>query len=104
MPAEAEEEEGGLSGPILSDEPLPTAEDARPRLTGRAINIHMARLLVAMASLVILTFVVVSAFVGLWLGQSIENITRLLEIMFAPLVALVAAAVAFYLRPPKEGG
>jgi hypothetical protein len=41
---------------------------------------------------------VVGSFVTLWHGQNIEDLTRLLEIIFAPLVAVVGVAVAFYYR------
>jgi hypothetical protein len=51
-----------------------------------------------MSSVALLTFVVVASFVTIWLGKPIDDLTRLLEILFAPLVALVAAAVAFYYR------
>jgi hypothetical protein len=94
-------ESEGLSPPIKVRTPLPTAKQARPELTGKAINIHTARFLVALASMALLAFVVVASFIGIYQGQSIESITRLLEITFAPLVALVAAAVAFYYRSTR---
>jgi len=46
----------------------------------------------------LLIFVVVASFVSLWHGMKIDDLTRLLEIIFAPLVAVVAVVVAFYYR------
>jgi hypothetical protein len=34
----------------------------------------------------------------LWRGGNVDNLTRLLDIIFAPLVAVVGVAVAFYYR------
>lgn len=65
---------------------------------GKRLNLDWIRFLIALLSIAILAFVVVAAFVTLWRGQSIDGLTRLLEIIFAPLIALVAAAVAFYYR------
>jgi hypothetical protein len=96
----ADEGQEQLSAPIALSRPVLTA--GRPGV-GKPFNIHAARFRLALCSIALLAFVVVAAFVGLYLRRSsIEDITRLLEIMFAPLVALVAAAVAFYYRsnPP----
>lgn len=70
--------------------------------TGKPIPLATARFIIALLSIAILAFVVVAAFATLWQGQSIDNLSRLLEILFAPLVALVGVAVAFYYRsnPP----
>jgi hypothetical protein len=59
--------------------------------------VNTARFLVALCSLGILMFVVVAAFVTLWNGHTpIDELMRVLEVLFAPLVALVGVAVAFY--------
>jgi hypothetical protein len=69
---------------------------ASPRL-GRPIHVNTARLIVALCSLAILMFVVVATFVTLWNGHiPIDYLMRVLEVFFAPLVALVGVAVAFY--------
>jgi len=69
---------------------------ARPWL-GQPIHVNTARFLVALCSLGILMFVVVAAFVTLWNGHTpIDELMRVLEVLFAPLVALVGVAVAFY--------
>ena len=57
-----------------------------------------SRFALALCSVALLTFVVVAAFVSLWQGVKVDDLTRLLEILFAPLVAVVAAALAFYYR------
>ena len=97
VPLEGESaEEGGLSRPVPLEYAPP--EIAAPK-QGKPTQLATARLLIALCSIVILTFVVVASFVTLWLSKSsIDNLTRVLEIVFAPLVALVAAAVAFYYR------
>jgi hypothetical protein len=61
-----------------------------------------SRFVFALCSVALLAFVVVASFVTLWRGQRADDLTRLLEIMFAPLVAVVAAAVAFYCRGPSQ--
>lgn len=90
---DSEDAEGELSPPV----PLATAPPhIEPPQVGKTIPLPTARFWVALFSIGILAFVVVASFVSLWLGDSIDNLTRLLDILFAPLVALVAAAVAFY--------
>jgi hypothetical protein len=92
-PSEPGGSEGQLSPPVL----LPYAPpEIAPPTEGRPAQ--TARILIAMSSVALLTFVVVASFVTIWLGKPIDDLTRLLEILFAPLVALVAAAVAFYYR------
>ena len=63
------------------------------------------RFIIALLSLLILMFVVVMTFVILGWRSSVpvENLMRVLEVLFAPLVALVGVAVAFYYRgnPPS---
>ena len=69
----------------------------------RPIHVNTARFLIALLSLATLVFVVVMSFVTLWRASvPVENLMRLLEVLFAPLVALVGVAVAFYYRgnPP----
>jgi len=62
-----------------------------------------ARFWIALIALAILAFVVVASFVTLWLPHpAIDDLTRVLEILFAPLVALVGIAVAFYYYRGKE--
>jgi|SRR5215469_1143630 len=83
-----------LAGPASGAPPPPLA----PPKLGRVIHVTWARFWIALCSIIILTFVVVASFVTLWLGSSVESLTRVLEILFAPLVALVGVAVAFYYR------
>lgn len=64
----------------------------------RATHLAWSRFALAMCSVALLGFVVVASFLTLWRGQGIENLTRLLEIIFAPIVAVVGVAVAFYYR------
>jgi hypothetical protein len=90
-----EDEEEGLSGPVQLDTP---PLQVLPPEYGKAAHLAVVRFRIALFSIAILSFVVVASFVTLWLGQSVDNLTRVLEIIFAPLVALVAAAVAFYYR------
>jgi hypothetical protein len=79
--------------PATSGRPLGLS---RPRL-GQPIHVNTARFLVALCSLAILMFVVVATFVTLWNGHTpIDELMRVLEVLFAPLVALVGVAVAFY--------
>ena len=72
---------------------------------GRPIHLNTVRFIIALLSLLILMFVVVMTFVILgWRGSvPVENLMRVLEVLFAPLVALVGVAVAFYYRgnPPS---
>ena len=65
---------------------------------GKPTHLAKVRFRIALCSLALLAFIVVAAFVTLWAGRSIDNLTRLLEIIFAPVIAVVAAAVAFYYR------
>jgi len=53
---------------------------------------------IALFSVAILAFIVVAAFVTIWRRQDTDALTRLLEIIFAPIVAVVAVAVAFYYK------
>lgn len=65
---------------------------------GKPTHLARSRFRIALCSIALLAFVVVAAFVTLWTGGSMENLSRLLEIVFAPIVAVVASAVAFYYR------
>lgn len=68
-----------------------------PKLGRRVIHVSWARFWIALIALAILAFVVVASFVTLWLRHAvIDDLTRVLEIFFAPLIALVGVAVAFY--------
>jgi len=70
---------------------------------GRKVHMSLARFWIALIALAILAFVVVASFVTLWLPHpAVDNLTRVLEILFAPLVALVGIAVAFYYYRGKE--
>jgi hypothetical protein len=83
-----------LSGPVKvgsSPPGIAHPEESNPTLA-------RSRFALALCSVALLTFVVVASFVSLWQGVKIEDLTRILEILFAPLVAVVAAAVAFYYR------
>lgn len=92
--------EGKLSGPVIL--PAVSPETAPGNITdpeyGKPTHMAKVRFRIALCSLALLAFIVVAAFATLWSGQNIENLTRLLEIIFAPVVAVVAAAVAFYYR------
>jgi hypothetical protein len=87
--------------PAGGSTPLPLG---RPKL-GRPIHLNTVRFVIALLSLLILMFVVVMTFVTLcWRSNvPVENLMRVLEVLFAPLVALVGVAVAFYYRgnPPS---
>jgi hypothetical protein len=90
----AESVGGELSGPVgMAVEPprIVPPQEGKSHMAG-------ARLALAGFSLALLAFIVVASFITLWRGQPIDNLTRLLEIIFAPIVAVVAAAVAFYYR------
>lgn len=63
---------------------------------------NVVRFRLATASIAILAAVVVAAFVIVWRGQNVDRLARVLEILFAPLVAVVGAAVAFYYRGAAE--
>jgi hypothetical protein len=57
------------------------------------------RFIIALLSLGTLVFVVVATFLTLWRTHvPIDYLMRVLEVIFAPLVALVGVAVAFYFR------
>jgi hypothetical protein len=89
------DEDEGLSGPVELN--APPLQVLTPEY-GKPTHLATVRFRIALFSIAILAFVVVAAFVTLWLGGSVDNLTRVLEIIFAPLIALVAAAVAFYYR------
>ena len=91
---DAESAAGDLSEPFEMGSPPPKI--APPQESESTLA--RSRFAFAVSSVALLAFVVVASFVSLWLGLKIDDLTRLLEIMFAPLVALVAAAVAFYYR------
>jgi hypothetical protein len=58
-----------------------------------------ARYRMAMAAMAILGLVVIGSFALLWRGKaSTEDLTRVLEIIFAPIVALVGVSLAFFSR------
>jgi len=100
-PVEADtDDRGELSPRFQADRELPRLYDPG---VGQRNRTAAHRLGIALFSTSLLAFVVVAAFVTLWKGGNIDNLTRLLDVIFAPLVALVAAAVAFYYRgsPPK---
>ncbi|SRR5579871_1780588 len=88
-----EGEEGKLSEIVTLDEPPP--EIAPPR-ESKPTHLATSRYRIALLSIALLSFVVVASFADVLLGKSIEDLTRLLDVIFAPIVALVAAAVAFY--------
>src|ERR1700688_2979868 len=81
----------GLESPALSDDIIDLPAGT-PGLDKPAVVSHMdkSRFRIALCSVGLLAFVVVGAFVTLWLGRPIDGLTRLLEIIFAPLVAVVA--------------
>lgn len=84
---------GDLSGPV-TERP---GKIITPK-EGKATHLARSRLVLALCSVALLGFVVVASFVTLWRGGNVDNLTRLLEIIFAPLVAVVGVAVAFYYR------
>ncbi len=98
----------GLSVPVVQDSGFqatdmsgPISERPGKIVTPqqvRATHLAWSRFTLALCSVALLGFVVVASFLTLWRGQGIEDLTRLLEIIFAPIVAVVAAAVAFYYR------
>ncbi len=90
---DAESAEGELSEPVMLGSAPP--QIASPE-EGKPTHLAKSRYHIALCAIALLAFVVVASFVTLWLGQSIDNLTRLLEIIFAPIIAVVAAAVAFY--------
>lgn len=105
-PGQDQEEHQGLQGPELSEPyrlPFPAQGMQAPE-EGAPTPMDKYRLRIALCSVALLAFVVVAAFASLWEGQAIENLTRLMEIVFAPLVAVVTAVVAFYFTaaPPTS--
>src|SRR5690348_11849270 len=61
---------------------------------GRTIHVNTARFFIALCALTTLIFVVVASFITLWLGHvRVEDLMRVLEVLFAPLIALVGVAV-----------
>jgi hypothetical protein len=79
-----------------------SAQLGRPKY-GRTIHVNTARFLIAVCAIAILMFVVFATFWTLWgTNVPIENLMRVLEVLFAPLIALVGVAVAFYYKgnPP----
>jgi len=92
---DAESAEGELSAPVwLGSAPPRIASPEQ----GKPTHLARSRYHIALCAIALLAFVVVASFVTLWLGRNIDNLTRLLEIIFAPIIAVVAAAVAFYYR------
>jgi hypothetical protein len=85
-----------LSGPVeVGSPPLGIAP---PEESSKAADLTGPRFRLAICSVTILAFIVVATFVTIWRGQNVDGLTRVLEIIFAPILALVAAAVAFYYR------
>jgi hypothetical protein len=84
---------GDLNGPITEH----PGKIITPK-EGKAAHLARSRLLLALCGVALLGFVVVASFVTLWRGGNVDNLTRLLDIIFAPLVAVVGVAVAFYYR------
>lgn len=73
----------------------------RPRSDER---LAVRRFAVACIVVVALAVVVITSFVTLWVGGNIDSLTRLLEIIFAPIVAVVAVALGFYYRSSGQPG
>jgi len=105
--ASSQGDQGELAGLGNATAQLEETESPKPLLNpkeGKPVDLATVRFRIALFSMAILAFVVVASFVSLWRAQpSIDNLTRLLEIIFAPLVALAGVAVAFYYRskPPS---
>lgn len=109
----------GFSEPLTA-EPLPaelvrtqqqsTTAGRPPPSLGRArvsrpIHVNTARFYIALCALATLMFVVVASFVSLWVFHvAAEDLMRLLEVLFAPLIALVGIAVAFYYSRDRDRG
>lgn len=107
---------GGPDGPLLdglvdfrpgAGEELSEVEDVAPQGllapddVGKPVQVHIstARYRIATAAMSILAFVVIATFVSLWRAKaSIDDLTRVLEIIFAPIIALAGVALAFYYR------
>jgi hypothetical protein len=101
---------GGLDGPPLAgpvDDQPGDEEDMAPQGLLEAddiskpvqVPLSTARYRIATAAMAILGFVVIATFVSLWREKaSIDDLTRVLEIIFAPIIALVGVALAFYYR------
>ena len=54
--------------------------------------------------MMILGLVVIASFVILWRAKAdTDDLTRVLEIIFAPIVALVGVTLAFYYYRPGSG-
>ena len=105
--AQGDPPEGLVAAPAPTEltrpQPQPAAAGRPPPPLGRAevvglpIPISWARFLIAFFSLGTLIFVVVATFVTLWQPRvPIDDLMRVLEVLFAPLVALVGVALAFY--------
>jgi hypothetical protein len=90
-----------LQAQAAADTPPPPPL-GHPKL-GRVIHMNTARFLIALCALATLIFVVVATFITLWRGNiPVDNLMRVLEVLFAPLVALVGVAVAFYYRGNRD--
>jgi hypothetical protein len=88
------DEEEELSESDVAPQGLLTA-----RQLAKPVHLSTARYRMARASMAILGLVVIASFVILWRAKaSVDDLTRVLEIIFAPIVALVGVALAFYYR------
>lgn len=89
----------------ISASPDETPQGLAPVDVGKPIHLSTARYRIATAAMTILAFVVIGAFVSLWRGKAnIDDLTRVLEIIFAPIIALVGVALAFYYHGSGGGG
>ena len=67
----------------------------------RPVHVTAARYRIARDAMMILGLVVIASFAILWRAKAnTDDLTRVLEIIFAPIVALVGATLAFYYYRP----
>jgi hypothetical protein len=89
----------GDEGEELSESDVAPQGLLTARQLAKPVHLSTARYRIARAAMAILGLVVIASFVILWRARaSVDDLTRVLEIIFAPIVALVGVTLAFYYR------
>jgi hypothetical protein len=101
---------GEAEEPAQREKPALQEDESPPGLitfTGKLsepVHPTAARYRIARAAMIILGLVVIASFVILWRANAkTDDLTRVLEIIFAPIVALVGVTLAFYYYRPGSG-
>lgn len=98
-PLELDEFELGEEEELAEQDESP--EGLIPAKLSRPVHVTAARYRIARAAMIILGVVVIASFAILWRANAgIDGLTRVLEIIFAPIVALVGVTLAFYYYRP----